>query len=51
MGTPGEEGLDDGGSAVGARQLELRANSGLAAGTMCVPAAKLRCAEFSSPSG
>ena len=39
-GTSREEGLNDGGSAVGARQLELRANLGLAAGTTCVPAAK-----------
>lgn len=40
MGTSGDEGMGDGGSAVGARQFELRANSGLAAGTTRGPAVK-----------
>lgn len=40
MGTSGDEGMGDVGSAVGARQFELQANSGLAAGTTRGPAAK-----------
>lgn len=36
-GTSGDEGLGNVGSVVGPRQLEPRANSGLATGTQCVP--------------